>query len=73
MNKHNNISDVDGNDTEHVTTLLKHSIHEIKNIKLLTNDALNSINISFQKEELLQIIYAYNDMIDYVSSILNEK
>jgi len=53
--------------------LLKPYLHDIRNIKILTNDDICKIS-NFEKDEILEILKTYNGVISFVNEVLhNEK
>ena len=61
-----NSSDKDGSSNN--KQLLRKYIHEIKNSKALSKEMLHDIN-NFSYEDRMEILVAYNRMIDYYSNL----
>ena len=61
-----NSSDKDGSSNN--KQLLRKYIHEIKNSKALSREMLHDIN-NFSYEDRMEILVAYNRMIDYYSNL----
>ena len=61
-----NSSDKDGSSNN--KQLLRKYIHEIKNSKALNKEMLRDIN-TFSYEDRMEILVAYNRMIDYYSNL----
>lgn len=49
---------------------LKTYLHDIRNIKILTNNDLVKIS-NFEKDEILEILHTYNGVISFVHDVLN--
>lgn len=49
---------------------LKTYLHDIRNTKILTNDDLVKIS-NFEKDEILEILRAYNGVISFIHDVLN--